>query len=405
MPSSLASALLVIAIAATILPPGYPAYVGAYVALLAAILALLGYGWRERAAFFHPTSLAILGAIGLVAGALPFVYRGPQDLLAPVLTLHMLTTIALGVLARPARWVPSPTTFALICLAGSLIALIGGGYEHFVLGLYRPGLGNSPIHFATLAAMSGCLAMVGVVSSQATWRYIFLLGPVFGLGSAVIADSRGPMLGALAMPAMGMLALTVWLWREKLFRIAVLVCTGIAVSIIVYLMGSGNAPVAGILQSGLDIFRFTGGSDDIRAALYASAVEILRTSPLVGVGLGQIMVTAEAMFPELVVGTGLENLHADWANFAAMAGAMGLLAWLLLLAAPLLLVVDRRTRQDRSIVLGAILLTSGQLTLGVSNATFGILPQTMIYGVALGYFFTRARRQPPTIAATRCSFG
>lgn len=393
MPSSLSSALLMIAVVAMILLPGYAAYIGAYVALVAALFALLASGWRERAVFAHPTSLAILVAILLVGGALPFVYRGPQDLLAPVLILPMLTTVALGVLARTARWAPDPTVFAFICLVGSLVALIGGAYEHFVLGIYRPGLGNNPIHYASLAAMSGCLAMVGAISSRARWRYLFLLGPVFGLGCAVIADSRGPMMGALAMSVVGMLALTVWLWRENLFRIAVMVCTGIAVSVIIYLVSSGNTRVASIMQSGLDVFRFTGGSDDIRAALYVSALEILRTSPLVGIGLGQIMVTAEAMFPALVAGTGLENLHADWANFAAMAGAMGLLAWLLLLAAPLLLLLDRRAWEDRPIVLGAILLTTGQFFLGVSNATFGILPQTVIYAVALGYFLARARRQ------------
>lgn len=393
MLSSLASALLAIAVAVTILPPGYPAYIGAYAALVAAMLAFLVYGWRQRATFSHPTSLAILAAILLVAAALPFVYRGPPDLLAPVLVLPMLATIALGLLARPAAWVLSPVVFAMICLVGSLIALVGGAYEHLMLGVYRPGLGNNPIHYATLAAMSGCLALVGVVSSGAPWRYLFLLGPVFGLGCAVIADSRGPMLGTLAMAAVGMVALTVWLWRDNLFRIALLISTGIAVGLIVYLVGSGNARVAGIVQSGLDIFRFTGGSDDIRAALYASAIEILRTSPVVGVGLGQIMVTAQTLFPELVLGTGLENLHADWANFAAMAGAMGLLAWLLLLAAPLLLLVGRRARPDRPTVLGSLLLTTGQLTLGVSNATFGILPQTVIYAVALGYFLAWTRRR------------
>jgi O-antigen ligase len=395
VPSSLATSLLVIAIAATILPPGYPAYIGTYVALVAAILAFLAYGWGERATFIHPTAIAILAAILLVSAAVPLVYRGPQDLLGPVLILPMLTTIALGLLARPANWVPGPTVFAAICLVGSLIALIGGIYEHFVLGHYRPGLGNNPIHYASLAAMSGCLAMVGVIAGQGSWRYVFLLGPVFALGCAVIADSRGPMLGAVAMSAVGIVALTIWLWRERLFRFAVLVSLVVAGGSVAYLIGSGNARVAGIVRSGLDIFRFTGGPDDIRAALYASAVEILKTSPLTGVGLGQIMVTAETQFPSLVVGTRLENLHADWANFAAMAGILGLLAWLLLLAAPLFLLLDARARQDRSLVLGALLLSTGQLALGASNATFGILPQTVIYAVALGYFMVRARRQTP----------
>ncbi len=392
MSFGLASALLVIGVGATILLPGYPAYIGAYVSLVAALIALLVYGWRERTTFAHPTALAIVAAIALLAVAVPFVYRGPRDLLPPLLVLPMLASIGLGLLARPARWLPSASAFALICLLGSLAALIGGAYEHFVLGLYRPGLGNNPIHYGSLAAMAGCLAMVGVVSGKEPWRYVFLLGPVFAIACAVIADSRGPMLGALAMSGIGALTLTVWLRRERLFQIVILAVVALAVGAAVYLVGTGNVRVAGILQSGLDIFRFTGGEDDIRAALYASAIEILRTSPIVGVGLGQIMHVAETMFPNLVVGTGLENLHADWANFAAMAGALGLLAWLLLLAAPLLLLLDPRVRQERPVVIGALILVTGQLALGVSNATFGILPQTTIYAVALGYFLAQARR-------------
>lgn len=393
MSFNLASMLLLIAVAAAILLPGYPAYIGAYVALAAALVALLVYGWRERAALVHPTSLAIVVAIILVTAAIPLVYRGPQDALATLLILPMLSTIALGMLARPARWVPGPSAFAVICLVASLIALLGGAYEYFVLGIYRPGLGNNPIHYGSLAAMAGGLALVGVVGGTSPWRYLFLLGPVFGLSAAVVADSRGPMLGAVTMSVVGVLLLASWLWRETLFRMALLISASIAIGGVAYLIGSGNDRVAGILESALDIFRFTGGSDDIRAALYASAVEILQTSPFVGVGLGQIMDTAERMFPELLVGTGLENLHADWANFAAMAGVLGLLAWLLLLAAPLLLLLDIRARQDRPTVLGAVLLSTGQFILGVSNATFGILPQTTIYAVALGYFLVRARRR------------
>ncbi|KRA55345.1 hypothetical protein ASD80_13105 [Devosia sp. Root635] len=330
--------------------------------------------------------------MALVTLTVPFGHRGGQDILAPILILPMIVTIALGMLARPATWVPSPTSFALLCLLASLLAFLGGVYEFYVLGVYRPGLGNNPIHYASLAAMAGCLAMVGVAVSESPWRYCFFLGPVFALGAAGIADSRGPVAGVLVMTGVGTLVLLVWLWRETLFRVAVLASLVLGSTAFAYLVGSGNTRVAGLLQSGLDIFRFTGGPDDIRAALYTSAFEALRTSPIVGVGLGQIMVAAETNFPELVPQYGLENLHADWANFAAMAGGLGLLAWLLLLAAPVLLLLDAGVREQRPVVLGAILLTTGQFVLGVSNTTFGILPQTMIYAVSLGYFLIQARQ-------------
>ncbi|SEQ31928.1 O-Antigen ligase [Devosia sp. YR412] len=384
--------LLLIAVSAIILLPGYPAYIGAYIALLAALLALLRYGLPERQVLRHPSVLAIMVAITLVAIAVPFVYRSAQDVLAPLLILPVLSAIALGMLGRPAGWVPGVTLFAKLCLAGSAIAVIGGLYERYGLGIYRPGLGNNPIHYSSLAALVGCLAMVGVVGSKSPWRYGFLLGPVFALGAATISDSRGPMLGAVAMTGTGMVVLLIWLWRETLFRLAVLTSVAVAAIGLVILVGSGNTRVAGILESGLNIFRFTGGTDDIRAALYSSAMEILKTSPIVGVGLGQIMVTAQTLFPQQGEVFTLENLHADWANFAAMAGGLGLIAWLLLLSAPLLLLIEPNARRDRPVVLGALILFVGQFTLGVSNATFGILPQTTLYAVALGYFLVRARR-------------
>lgn len=52
MPFNPASTLLGIAIAAAILPPGYPAYIGAYIALVAALAAFIVYGWNERATPF-----------------------------------------------------------------------------------------------------------------------------------------------------------------------------------------------------------------------------------------------------------------------------------------------------------------------------------------------------------------
>jgi len=390
--SNISSALLLTAVAAAILPPGYLAYIGSYIALIACLLSFVLFMSHERDALAHPTSLAILAAIALVAFSVPFVYQSPQDLLAPVLLLPMLCSIALGLLARPARYVPGTTAFAAICLAAAALALAGGAFESFVLGALRPGLGNNPIHYASLAVMAGGLSVVGVLSVQSSWRHLFLLGPIFGLGSALVADSRGPMLGAAAVATVGYFALLVWLWNDVTLRriiLTTLLLTSVASA---FLINVGNSRIASILNSAFNIFRFTGGSDDIRTMLYSSAIQILRRSPIVGVGLGQIMQTAQELFPHRPEPTWLENLHADWANFAAMAGSIGLLAWLLLLAAPTLLLVNKTCRQDRPVVLGVIVMTTGQLVLGISNATFGILPQTTIYAVALGYFLVRARR-------------
>ena len=394
LPLNLASFLLIIALTATIAPPGYAAYVGAYITMIVALVAFAIYGWQERAAFRHPTSTAILAAILLITFTLPFVYKGPTDLLAPIYILPMLTTIALGLLARPASWVPGPRVFAALCMFAAGLALAGGAYEHFVMGVYRPGMGNNPIHYATLAAMAGSLSIVGVVSGHSLWRYLFMLGPVLGIGATIVADSRGPMVGALAMAGVGLLTLTIWLWRESVFRLSLAAAVLIGVSAVALLAGTGNQRVLGLAETALNIFRFTGGSDDIRAALYISSLHALTESPLYGHGFGQLMLTVQAMFPEQPMAFTLENLHADWANLSVMAGVPGLLAYILLLAAPLLLLLSPDVRQDKPILLGAILLTTGQLTLGVSNAMFGVLPQTMIYAVGTGYLLLLTLRLP-----------
>jgi len=388
----LSRTLLLLALFLGVALPGLAAYTGAYIALVLSALALVLFAWPERQTFSHPTARAILLALALVSATLPFVYQGEADLMAPVFILPMLVSIALGLLARPLDWTPSASVMATICLLAAFVAFVAGAYEDVVLGVRRVGLGNNPIHYGTLAAMVGGMALVGVVAVQSRWRYVFLLGPIFGIGAAILSGSRGPLVGALALAGIGTLFLLYWYRADRLLRISVAVVVVIGVALVSYLVATGNDRITNLASTALNIFRFTGGSDDIRAALYGSAIHVLGQSPIFGVGLGQSMQAAQELYPEQTEVFGLENLHADWANFAAMAGGLGLLAWLLLLLAPLLLLRDRAARRDRPIVLGAVLLVTGQATLGVSNAMFGVLPQTVMYAVLLGYLFARARR-------------
>lgn len=385
------SALFLLALIVGIMPPGIAAYPAAYASMSIAAIGLVTLGWPERAALRRPMALAILGAIVLLGATIPFVYRGEADLLAPVLVLPMLTAIGLGMLGRRAKYVPEPVIFSIICLIAVVIAVIGGAYEAFVLQVGRVGLGNNPIHYGSLAAMVGGLTVIGIVATTSPWRYVFVAGPILGVAATALSGSRGPLAGALAMAGIAMLYLLIGEWRNRALRLSILSALLAGAGLLLVLMSQGSARVGGLL-SAMDIFRFTGGSDDIRAALFASALHALKSSPVYGLGFGQLMDTARALYPEIVAIQSLENLHADWANFAAMAGSMGLFAWILLLLAPLTLLLDSRARADRPLVLGTLVLVTGQAALGISNAMFGVLPQMVLYAVALGYLFARARR-------------
>lgn len=385
------SALFLLALIVGIVPPGVAAYPAAYVAMAIAAIGLIWLGWPERAALRHPMALAILGAIVLLGATIPFVYRSDADLMAPVFVLPMLTAIGLGMIGRRAGYVPEPAVFSTICLLAVAIAVIGGAYEAFALQVGRVGLGNNPIHYGSLAAMAGGLSVIGITATTSPWRYVFVAGPILGVAATALSGSRGPLAGALAMAGIAMLYLLIRDWRDRVLRFSILAALLAGAGLLLVLMSQGSARVGGLL-SAMDIFRFTGGSDDIRAALFASALHALKSSPVFGLGFGQLMDTARALYPEFAEVHQLENLHADWANFATMAGGMGLFAWLLLLLAPLGLLLDARARADRPILLGVLVLVTGQAALGVSNAMFGVLPQMVLYAVALGYLFARARR-------------
>lgn len=389
---NLAAILFATAMVAAILPPGYGAYIGSYIVMAVSLVGFALYAWPQRQIFLMPPAMAILVAIALVSLTLPFVYRGPQDLMAPVLLLPMLSAIGLAILGTSARWIPNGTQVAALCLSAAAIALLGGVYEQYVLGAYRVGLGNNPIHYGTIAAILGNLALIGIISGRSPMRYVFFLGPLFGLGAAFISGSRGPMLGSLIMTAVSLPFLSLWLWKEVWFRVAAMIFIVAGALAFVIFMGSANGRAFLLFEGATNIFRFTGGHDDIRAGLYISSLHAGAASPVFGHGLGQLMDTARLMFPQLPEVHHLENLHADWANFLVMAGGLGVLAYFLLLFSPLLLLVDQKGRSDRFLVLAVIMLSTGQLVMGLSNAMFGVLPQTILFATFLGYLMAYRQR-------------
>src|SRR5690606_25532675 len=98
-------------------------------------------------------------------------------------------TLGMGLMANSSQKLPSPTVFGLICLVAAATAFVAGAYEYFMLGSGRVGLYNNPIHYASLAAMTGGLALVGAAATNTAWRYLFLSGPVFGLGATILSGS------------------------------------------------------------------------------------------------------------------------------------------------------------------------------------------------------------------------
>lgn len=345
-----------------------------------------------------PSSLALVAALLAFAVTIPFVYRGSADAFpllafAPVLAAPGLAAL----LVRSDVWL-RPAAVPLLCLFGATTATIAGVAEWQFASGARVGLGNNPIHYGGIVAVVGFLSLGGLYATTRWWRLLFLLGPLAGLGAVLLSGSRGPML-AWATMAVVSLPFVLWSLRRDFRAVLVLVLlAGIAAAGLLT-SGHGNRALVGLTMlaqsGGAEAIL---GTDPARTALYATAWHAFLSSPLVGHGYGQLIPMVMAEFPTMTKLETLENLHSDLPNFAAMAGGLGVLSYLLLIAAPLLLLRAEAVRRQPALAFGVAILTVGYVTLGLTNLMFGVLPQTALYAIALAYLMALRQRAVATSA-------
>lgn len=356
-----------------------------------------------------PPVLMIGVAFILMLLTLPFVYHGDADLVAVLAIAPLLLVPGIAaLLERDSQWL-APHAFAIVCLVGAVAACAAGAVEYGASHGARVGVGNNPIHYAGITVVLGYMALTGICQGRSIARLVFLIGPLAGLLAALMSGSRGPLLAWAAMTVVGGPIVIWWFRRDRAFlvtAIAIALVTGAAV---VALNQDGRA-VASLANIGQAIASSpaegiaavvgqdspTAGSDDARAMMNSAALDALLSSPIVGHGYGQIMGLARAQFPEAGALATLENLHSDIGNFAAMAGGLGLVAYLLVIISPLMLL--RLAHLSRQSAMAAALLTIGYLTLGLTNTMFGILPQTVLFSLLLGYFIALAERPAQPLA-------
>ena len=132
---------------------------------------------------------------------------------------------------------------------------------------------------------------------------------------------------------------------------------------------------------------FTGSTTDgaigERLYMYLSAWNALLASPWHGYGMIDFTTSAAQFAPPGPGYPPSSHLHNDIADFAVIGGMLGLLSYVLLLVAPLAGGLATRGRnRPAAIYLGAV-AGVGYFSMGLTNAMFGILTQTVVYGVIL----------------------
>lgn len=238
----------------------------------------------------------------------------------------------------------------------------------------------NPIHFADVALLTGALSTVGLLSVS-RGRYVFLLGPVLALAAVILSGTRGAVVAAAVMllvATAGAVMLRLISRKAVLLLIGSLVIAGIVGVLVGASQLSGIqrvlADVDDVMRTGFP----TDESTSIRLQMYLGGLRAFMQSPIYGHGPLDFTSVAGAL-----ADTPFQNvphLHNDLADFAASAGLIGLVAYTLLILAPIAEVVSAPASHGRAQLLVLVIaLVTGFLVMGLTNAMFGILNVTTCY--------------------------
>lgn len=375
--------LAIALVAASLLLP----YVGGFpAAYLMMALTLLMIAWlfvaRPRVEM-GAGGWCLLAAMALLA--LAFLMDGTIAYAANFVMLALVVplTAALRTQAHPRN----AQVLARLALMGVSIGALVALWQVMVEGRGRAlGFGSDEIWSAVAALIIGWLTLIGRPGAEGHWRWLYLLGPVLATLVVLLSGSRGPM---LAVPLlMGVAFALMKGQRRELFVVL------LAVAALFVLWPDKSrlqsfSTIGGELAQGVTL---SDGSFDVRKVLLDASWDAFKLSPWTGYGWSHF---AEATAPFTGRSSWVEradafHLHSDPLNFAVAGGVVGLLAYLLILAAPL--IGAWRTPADGQQTarkLGSTLLVACYAGSGLTNTFFGFELHTTLYAclmaMLLGY--------------------
>lgn len=396
MPRSLFLLLSGVMCVSGVIFPTLAPYTAVYVTLVAMIAGFVILSSHYWDIWGLRPFLAISFAFVVLAANLPFVWQGSNDLMAIVALLPILAALGGVMLLSEEPRYAHPTIVGMLCLSGAIASLIVGLNDLVFVEAVRAAGDNNAIHYGGIAVLTGFMSLVGLFGTKSAWRFIFLAGPVMGFTSALFSGSRGPALAALLLGLACAPWLLVWFWKDRVFKLAI--GAGILVFVCAFWLSDQLYFFRALsffqeISSLWDGDALLNPATDQRFIIYKGALEAFTEAPFFGHGIGRMMSAASAHFPPEFTGLGtFDHLHSDIADFAVLGGVFGLVAYFAFLAAPLLAVIGMpKSDMQRAAFLGGIIITVGYFALGLTNAMFGILPQTTLYAVLLSMVIVMSR--------------
>lgn len=282
---------------------------------------------------------------------------------------------------------------AMLASAGTLLALVYSVYQVSYAGSSRAtGFSSDPIWSAQAAIFVGFLAALGSLRVERLHQLLFLVCGVLGVVVGAYSGSRGPI---LAVPLLALICLvfmqksaTLLSWRTA-FGVAVIV----AICWAIWNAGSGR--FSSIATSGTELLtasQLSDASASHRIIMYQAGLEAFLQSPWFGHGWQNRMSAIAPFLPAEYsdIPALHHHLHSDVLDFGVSAGILGLLAYALLLIAPIAgafaLPPDSQSRFRMAAAIG---LPVAYGIFGITYLTFGYELHTTLYvcfmAIILGY--------------------
>ncbi|HEV7277739.1 MAG TPA: O-antigen ligase family protein [Devosiaceae bacterium] len=289
---------------------------------------------------------------------------------------------------------------ANLALAGAVLAATVALVQIGVLGYHRAeGYGSNPIPSSTTALLLGFLALMGFLAASGPRRYLYLLGPVLGIVVVLLAGSRGPLLGAAALLTLSLLMIPKnrWLGGAALAAVVAIAVAGLLLVPEYFGRVSRLVPMLEELLSGRPISESSGS---IRFQIFEGSLRAFADSPWIGHGWGAKNAVVDSYLAEPVLVSPSYHLHSDILTFAVTGGIVGLIAYLLVLLAPLLGAFrSERDGQFGARAYGAAALVVGYAACGTVNLLFGFEYLTTFYILLAAILLGFCRDQPVSEAA------
>jgi O-antigen ligase len=400
----LLAALAIVFLGLSLTTPYVLGAVGAYLQIICAFL-MLGIVALQRdglALKGDPAFKLLLLAFALLALAFTVTARQPGD---AALSVNFAMLLLFGPMSRYLARFAAPANLrrvASLALAGSVIAFGVALYQVFVLQSSRAdGWGTDPIWSAQAALVLGFLAGLGAGFGTSKWRMLYLLGPVLGICVCLLSGSRGTLLAIPVLLVVVLMFSTRWWW---------LILGGAVVIVAAVWLGLGALWPAGFVRinttatllqdiiTGHTIAEVSGGT---RQAFYHASYGAFLHSPWIGYGWAAKM---QAIVPYLAGdGAGLVaphlHLHSDLLDFGVSGGLVGLIAYGLILVAPIVAALrGPRDGQFRLRLAGTAILAAGYLVCGLTYLMFGYEFHSTLYVCLAAILIGYCRDKPPATA-------